>query len=288
MIAKLKEGSSKIVWLDFSDYAIRLFGKGYHDYLKSPESFISIVSQGQALLKSDVVSINVESFYADYINENKELVQTWANRKLGFAVKKLLASVEPKEIINEILSGLFFLYEHSKPLVIIVPSPKAWIRLIIDNVGDGTQRDIDSNQIEAASIYQAEWLGGFSKVGLAGIVIKEDLGSEMDMDSNLESYQPILNIADHYQWNTGVYFNNFSNPLLKLNDRFDFTLCTSNSIGNLLPLWEKGESTFGGLNAEFWLGEETSSLPSNALMFGEIPPESEPEMVLLQLKKIRS
>ncbi|WP_374723177.1 hypothetical protein [Peribacillus tepidiphilus] len=280
---------SKLVWLDYFDYAIRLFSNGKHDYVKKPDSFISIVSQGQALLKSDIVNVNIECFYIEYINENKELVQKWAEKKLGFAVKKLLASTEPKEIITEVLKGLSFLYEHSKPLVLIIPSPKSWVKMVLNSLENGINHKVEQDQIEAVAMYQAEWLRGFSKAGLSGIVIKEEVNLEYEIDHHLEFYQPILNISDHYQWSTGIYVSEFSGELLKFHEKFDFTLFSRNSKSDFIPLWEKEEPIFGGLNREFWQGEEeAAAVPSNALYFGKIPPDTEPETVLVQLKKIRS
>lgn len=277
------------VWLDFLDYANRLFAAGREDLWSNPDTFISIYSQGQGLLRSDVLSLSILDFYADFIHREPEVREPWMGRKPTFALKKLLALEEPRRVLLDVLSGLQTLYRGNPPIVLAIPSPQRLLLWLDSVVQLDQDHPISDDDIEAAAIYLAEYLRSFSTSGLSAIVIMESDSPLLDLNEALSLYQPVFNIVKHYQWSVGIQQEGIAHGITGDGDEVDFYLYGDSESSDLLPLWKKGLVIGGGLNRNFWEGNsDFSELPSIGLAYGMIPGNAEPEKVLAQLKKLHS
>jgi hypothetical protein len=277
------------VWLDFLDYANRLFAAGREDLWSNPDTFISVYSQGQGLLHSDVLSLSILDFYADLINRELDVKEPWTGRRPTFALKKLLALEEPRNVLLDVLSGLQNLYRGNPPIVLAIPSPQRLLLWLDSVVQLDQDHPISHDDIEAAAMYLAEYLRSFSTSGLSAIVIMESDSPLLDLNEALSLYQPVFNIVKHYQWSVGIQQGGTAHEITRGGDEVDFYLYGDSEISALLPLWKKGPAIGGGLNRNFWEGNSNlPELPSIGLTYGMIPGNAEPEKVLAQLKKLRS
>lgn len=287
----LKETGTKI-WLDYLDYANRLFAAGRDDLLHNPSTYISVISQGQGLLKSDVIFIHMNDFYRSFIQSHSTVAESWVGKKPTFAIKKTLALEEPKQIVTEVLKGLQSLFYGSKPIVITIDSPKAWIQWLHQMVLPNEQLHFNADELEGVSVYLAEFLRNFSTFGVSAIVINEGKESYLDHMQLLSCCQPILNIAKHYQWLVGYHIEQPVSQNLgikQISDKVDFTLFSASSIAEMLPHWESGFVSGGGLNKAFWTENgNPHEIPHGGLLFGKIPADAEPEKVLSRLNFLRS
>jgi hypothetical protein len=278
-----------MVWLDFLPYARRLFAGGNGDLWVNPALFLSVYSQGQGLLKSDVLSISIQDFYTAWVAGHPETVQAWMGKKPTFALKKLLALEEPKNRILEILSGLENLYQKRYPLVLAFPSPQKWLQSLHGIVQREGGAALAGEDVDAAAMYLADYLRSYSATGLSAIVIEESDSPFLALGEAAQLYQPVLNVAGHYQWPAGIRMDSTNWDIEELANGFDFYLLAQKGLADLLPLWEKRLPCVGGLNHDFWVnGQPLPTLPSFRLLYGRIPEDAQPEKVLERLNELRS
>lgn len=274
------------ILLDFIDYANLLFNNGNKDIYLKPATFISVFTQGEGLLKPDLLSIHVNPFYDVFLNENKELVDSWKGRKPSLTFKKALALEEPKLIISEIVTALKSLY--SKQLLITIDSPQKWFHQIQEVINPEKAESLSLDDLEKASMYIAEFLRSFSTLGVNAIVLREEKKSDFSNDEVLSSYQPILNVANHYKWPLGIQFDQGILEPSDISDKVNFYLFQSIDLAEISRLQDKGLSVGGGLNNGFWSGYLEETYTRKGLLFGKIPPDAEPEIVLEQLNALQA
>lgn len=277
------------VWLDFIRYAKRLFSGGRNDIWQNPNTFLSVFSQGQGLLRSDVLSIPVGEVYLKLLERESGLVEEWSGKRPTFVLKKLLALDEPRKFITEVLDGLQNLYRGVHPIVLTLPSPQKWLQWLHKVVRPGQEISINNDDVEAAAMYLAEYVRAFSTSGLAAIVLEEPDDPVFHIKEAITLYQPIVNLANHYQWSVGISLSGTTIEFSEGDYEVDFYLLANSDPVTISRYWEKGLNSGGGLNRDFWSGKQNVPKPyHNGFAYGEIPKEAEPELVLSQLKKLRS
>jgi hypothetical protein len=276
-----------IVWIDFINYANRLFAAGRNNLWSNEDTFISVYSQGQSLLKSDILSIPIHNFFQTWLSGNMDLLQIYAAKKTTFVLKKILAAEEPKRVIKSVLSGFENLYNGSKPVALVVPSPQLWLAWLDSIMCPQQAPSFGENEIEAAAMYLAEYLRDYSTSGLSSIVLEETENSPVDGTGIGSLYKPMINIARHYQWSTGLLIDGTLNKELKYDDEIDFYLIKGSDLPVLDPLLNKKDSIGIGLNEQFWSGQPINHETTN-FVYGAIPENADPETVLSQLMLIRS
>lgn len=280
--------NNKSIWINFVYYAKRLYTSSEgSDFWINPDTFISVYSQGQGLLRSDVLSIPVGEIYFNYLQQEQEVIHSWFGRKLTFAQKKLLALEEPRHFLVSVITGLQNLFQGAKPLVLVLPSPQKWLYFLKSLIDQENSQMISDYEIEAVSMYLAEYLRGLSTLGLSAIVIEESDSPSIEILEALTYYQPMLNVANHYKWQVGMNLKEVSENVEILKDKVDFLLLENSNVTQITSLWEQGIRSGGGLDKAFWLQNSSLAFTKRGLLYGEIPRETEPEEVLNKLKSLR-
>ncbi|MER2105915.1 MAG: hypothetical protein ABS949_03170 [Solibacillus sp.] len=229
-------------------------------------------------MQSDVLQIPVEPVYVNYLKKG-DFAQEWAGKKPTFLLKKLLVLEEPKQFMHEVLTSIQTTHLATTPVVIVLPSPQCWLKQLQQVVNPGQDARISEDDVEIAAMYMAEYVRLFSTLGIAAIVLDE---KQLPLGM-LPLYQPLFNVARHYQWLVGLKQETSDGELGQLMDFVDFLLVDNIGFTELLSCQENKFPIGGGLNRDFWLA--TSQVTAiKGLLYGEIPPDAEPENVLSQLK----
>lgn len=285
VFSQIKE--KRITFLDFIDYANHLLNKENNDLFLKPEVFISVFTQAERLLQPDLLNIHVNPFYQTYLEKENDLLQSLKNKRIHIAFKNILAQQQPKNVLSEIVNALKSL--SNKPIVLTIDSPQKWLLQVQETVSESKLSNFSLDDFERASMYMAELLRAFSTLGISAIVLSETNEIPFSLEELLNSYQPIINVANHYKWRLGIHLESTSIDIAVVNDKVDFYLNQSLGIEELSPFWEKGLSVGGGLNREFWKGNLQQKIePNRGLLYGKIPADAEPETVLAQLKALQS
>lgn len=261
------------LWLDFLAYANRLFNGNKGNLFGDASQFLSVYRQGQGLLQSDVVSIQMDDFYGAWLNSNADVMESWKGKKPTFILKKLLAEQNPKEILTEIMTGLTTLYP-GHPFVLVLSSPQKWLQWI-EQIIPG--KPWEHEDVDTATMYLADFLRNFSTISLSAILLKEGVDPSIGIKEAMTYYQPILNVAKYYNWAIGIE-HDWSDDELPM-DEIDYYLYSEMVL----------DSSVGGrLNKEYWLNQKPfSELETMCLYYGTIPEDTKPEWVLEKIKEIR-
>jgi hypothetical protein len=279
-----------MIWLDYIAYANRLFAGGKPELWQDPYLLITVYSQAQGLLRSDVIHIPVNKVYESWLEANSAEIEKWMGKRTTFVLKKMIALEEPRNILLEVLRGLTQMNSDAKPFALSLGSPQQWLQWISRIVRPSEEPTISNDDVESAAMYLADYLRIYSTAGISAIVMEETDNLISEISERIEFYQPILNLASHYQWSVGFSFPGEANNYLVSEKKVDFTLFGESQITSLLPFWEKKAPIGGGLNHSFWMfnGEERGSeFPVQGLLFGTIPEDANPELVLEKLKELR-
>ncbi|WP_078427664.1 hypothetical protein [Alkalihalobacterium alkalinitrilicum] len=277
------------IWLDYIDYAKQLFSSSNQNIFQNSALLISTYSQAQGLLKSDVIHLSVDQIYSAWIDTHPEDVKSWYGKRLTFALKKLLAMEEPRNILVDMINGLAQLNRDAKPFALNIGSPQYWLQKMSGIIRPNEEQVIGNEDIDSAAMYLSDFLRAFSTSGISAIVIQEVNDPSVGLQEALELYQPVLNLAKHYQWATGLSLPDASSRWEGYETQVDFTLFGGESISCLQSLQSKSTTIGGGLNEDFWNRKENldkKSIPQGVL-FGKIPQNANPETVLELLNQIR-
>lgn len=264
-------------WLNFTQYANKLFANGRTDLWENPDTFISVFGQGQALLQSDVLHIAIAPVYENYLKKS-HFVEQWDGKRPTFIVKKLFAVEEPKNIMGDILTNIQNSHLSSKPVALIIPSPQSWLEMIQSEAKTWSEDDIES-----VAMYVAEYIRFFSTLNIETIVLDEAANGALSLTERLPLYQPIINVAKHYQWLLGLKLPTINEEIKSVASKVDFTIIDNTMLTELQAFQANPLRIGGGLNREFWLTNSDSPI-LKGLLYGEIPVEAEPENVLNKLK----
>ncbi len=278
------------VWLDFHDYANKLFAQDAEDFWLNPMQYIFAVKQAQGMLRSDILSIPIIRFFENWLRIHPEALEKWKGKKPTFVCKKILTEEEPLQVLLEVTNGLKNLYPEQLPLVLVLSSPGQWLRLIQNHLSEEKATSFDSEAIESVAIYLADFLRHFSTSGISAILFEDQDDELVCLNEWGELVQPVINVGKHYQWSTGIRLkSDVAEDVLQSLSSLDFILFADASPSAIHSLWQQGLAHIGGgLNENFWnQGEIFPSSDSRGLAFGTIPAMAQPEKVLERLREFR-
>lgn len=268
IIERYQEGSG-LLWVDFLDYAQRLFSLAGS---VAVQDLVMTISQGQSLIRSDVVSVSAKAVYSQL-----SLGSVHEEIRALESIQKVFANAEPKTRLAAVLKGVAAVIGRECPLVLQVPSPKQWIKGMMP---PNSSWDTDPYLLDGASVYMAEFLRDFSDVGISGLVIQEKEPGD-NLAELLDIYQPVSNVARHYQWSFGFEWEGaFPVPLDDLLPLVDFLLLPTCQQSSVEDFWKNRVPVGGGLTDSFWASGELESMSSSRFGYGAIPAGANPENVL--------
>src|SRR5699024_8741257 len=110
--------SDRKIWLNMIKYSNQIFANGSDELWSKPTNFISIYSQGQNLLGSDVLSIPVKEIYRHFLKDKGHITDEWIGQDPVSLIEEILGFEEPKQFLSDVLEGLHNLFTGTLPLVV--------------------------------------------------------------------------------------------------------------------------------------------------------------------------
>jgi hypothetical protein len=186
------------LWVDAWDYGKALLAKGGEPPWLDVGELVAYHRQLQSLVSSDIVVIELESFYHSWLQQSPGLQEAMAAKKrLGYALKTLLADTGAREHLHEIVEALAGLYP-AQPVLLALPSPKRWMAIAYGQAHALDGVEVSWDDAESASMYVADYLRSFANCDIAGLLLRDSDGPASDEE--VARYQPVLNVAEHYRW----------------------------------------------------------------------------------------
>lgn len=273
-ITALASGAGRGLWIDFYDYAGNLLSQGRVPWLDQAR-FADFHGKAQGLLKSSVVTLPLVRVIEALLDEMPELAAAMRLKsRPGFPLRRLLQETALRDVTAALLQPLR-LACRDNPLVLALPSPARMLTLAFEIAHEGTLDPAQAesgDEIEAASVYLADFLRVFAESGLDAILLDEGEGGRAGQD--LDRYEPILNKAQHYRWEVGLKEASVRGDGA---EGFDFRLAPG------LPANVVGANVLGD---EFWSRDVPVHRPAGQLLHVTIPVSAMPEAVLSRLGAI--
>jgi hypothetical protein len=186
------------LWIDAWAYGKALLARGGEPPWGDVGELVAYHRQLQGLVSSDILVIELESFYHSWLQQAPGLQQAMAAKKrLGYALRTLLADTTAREHLHEIVEALAGLYP-DQPVLLALPSPKHWMEIAYCQAHALDEVDVSWDDAESASMYVADYLRSFAGCDVAGLLVRDSSGPAND--GELARYQPVLNVAEHYRW----------------------------------------------------------------------------------------
>lgn len=275
LIDRIANQSRPPVWLDDVAYVERLLGGGRTPWLESA-AFVAFRRKAAGLLKSELTVVPLARMTEAWLGTHAPLKDAMAAKKRAVApLRSLLAAedlranlVDTVRALRSAISGL--------PLVLSLPSPRLWVAQAY-RAALGSETEVGADEADAGAVYVAEFLRSFGEAGVDALLLEEAAGAEPSDASEIDWYQPVLNLAAHYRWDVG----------LRLPDAGGFKGEVRGLGFTIAPTLLSGALNGIALPAAFWNGAEAPSAPAGGFRFAEIPADAVPEKVLERLAVLR-
>ena len=267
----------KPLWVDGAAYSRRVLNKErawpWHD----TAAFVALLRKQQQLLQSDVLTIDFSDYYHTVFTTQAALVTAMGARsRANYALKTLLEDAASIERLAELV-GAVAQVKAATPLVIVCPSPKLWSETAVRAAQSDGQAELGWPEVERAAVYVAGFLRVFSQVGVDAVLIVDGANDGPSNAEELACYAPVLNVAGHYRWTTGLYQRGMMGSLpagalgFVINDRPIDAQCFGAVVDELL-----------------WGAAAAPARPTANFYFTTVPADAEPERVLARLAYARA
>jgi len=269
------------VWLKSSAYARRLLLGAGGDPWHSASAYLAWFAQAQGLLKPDVAVIEVGELFEAWLARHPGVQAELAGkRKPSFPLRKLLEQPAPRALLAEVIAAVLANLRGQVPLVLALPSPRAWLRLASAAAGRD-EAEFDAASVEDGAMYMADLARAVSSLEVGGILLDEEFAGPGAGPVDLELYRPMLNVAAHYRW-----------PLaLRVGPdgvREGAALAELDVLIGAAPLPAAAKAHGRDVGAALWSGAAPAPLAPREFYFAEIPSAARPEDVLDRLAGLKA
>jgi hypothetical protein len=288
LIDRLESTPRGVLWLDSIDYAANLLAGGRAPWLDAT-ALVAWFRKTQGLLGSDVVGLPLGALAQTWVGAHDELRVAMAARSPPLGIPSLAArsrTIYPLRILlaDEMLRA--HMVDVSRSLracvgealfALVLPSPRrAVAEAFALAFGADLNVEVGEDQADSASLYMADFLRIFGEAGADVLLLEESASGEPQSAAELACYQAVLNVAEHYRWDTGLRVSG---------TRYDGGESALSFViaPRLLPGTRMGIS----VPASFWQGATAPACPAGGFRFSDIPPDAAPESVLERVALLR-
>jgi hypothetical protein len=263
--AWLDGGRDRLVWIEFDDYAHRVFAGGAADWLRDANVFVGGVSQAQGVVASEVLSIDVLAPYLAHLepcgDDARETVQS------------MLQLEAPRDFVNDVVDALAHRFGDHIDLVLKVPSPGDLLRRA------GLGGDASFDELDDIGVGLSNVLREFSTKPLAGVLVASSGPLSLDEDEALES---VTGVARHYQWCVALSLEGAAAvPAEAPRIDADLLLLPAVRTADLRDAAASALVLGGGLGTGYWQADgEIPDRQARGLLYGAIPADTQPELVV--------
>lgn len=277
------QGGGRIrVWLKSSAYTTRLLLGEAGDPWESAAQYLAYFSQAHGLLRPDVAVVEVGELYDSWLARHPDLrAELGAKRRLSYPLRKLLEPEAPRAVLAEVLEAVAAHLRGQVPLVLAMPSPRAWLYRA-NLLAGRTDVELEADGVEDAAMYVADLLRVVSHLPVSGLLLEEDSACAGQGVIDAELYRPLLNVAHHYRWAVAMRLGLEPLPVWPAAAEVQAVIGA--------PALLEGASQAGGVDVggDLWSGQLVPALGATQFYFAEVPRAHRPELVLESLARLRT
>jgi len=274
-MAKLQDlaARSRLLWLDYTDYATNLLANGQAPWLDTA-ACVAWVRKAQSLLRSDVVMLPMGEVAAAWLDAHPAALEAMAakKRRVAAPLRALLADEGLRIRLVDLALALRAAFAQT-PLVLACPSPRRWVAWASARCTAGEAVEIDDDAVDAAASYMADFLRVFSQCGVDAVLLEESAETEPTSAAAVKLYQPLFNLAAHYRWDIG----------LRLPQATQYTQPTDGPGFVITPRVLAAPMLGLALPPPCWDTAPAPECPHGGFRFATVPAAAQPETVLARL-----
>lgn len=262
------------LWLDDADYAGRLLAGGAPPWLDA-SSCVAWRRKAQSLLSSDVITLPLGAVIGAFVESNAVLLEAMrARQRTLHPLKALLADNSLRTHLLELARALRASFVDTA-FALECPSPRLLAAETARRAFGATAGGLDDDDVDAASVYVAEFLRQFGETAVDAVLLMESADTEPANDEAMALYQPVINVAAHYRWQLGLFAPQ---------GRFA-GVGPSFVVGRQVAPAGKHAGVI--VDEEFWRSEVAPACPPHGFRYATIPAAVRPETVLARLAVLR-
>ena len=279
-LAHALDAGTPVLWIDFYDYAARLFPGGGVVPWFDDAAFAAFHGKAQSLLDSDVISLPVGRVAEALLQARPALVEAMgAKSRPAYPLRRLLEDDALRDAVAGLLAPLRAA-DGERPLALVLPSPRCWLaaayasahgRPLAPEVAD------DADEIDGAAVYVADFLRAFAGAGVDLVLLCEDDAGGPASAEALALYDPVVKTARHYRWAVG---------LLDVGGRLPAG--AGQDLDVVIAPTPDGARGGAVLPEAFWQHGDAPQALGARLVYASIPAGTVPEIVLERLAGLRA
>ena len=254
----------RLVWIEFADYARQVFAGGTDDWLHVANTYVGGVSQAQSVVATEVLSVDIGAAYLAELDQ--------AGGTPPQAVQAALQLEHPQRFNGEVIDALAHRFSDHVDIVLKVPSPGELLR----QAGASGEHSFDD--LDDIGIALSNLLREFSSKPIAGVLVAS---TEPISDDEAEALESVTSAARHYQWRVALSLECFEVcPQETPEVDADLLLLPGVGLSELAAAPTSSLALGGGLGAAFWHTDGEMPGPGRRLLYGAIPADTQPELVV--------
>ncbi len=265
------------LWIDAWRYGEKLLNRGEPAPWNDVGQLVSFAGKLQDLVASDVLMVEVRPFYDYWLQRNPELLEAMAEkRRLGYPLRTLLADQAARSLFHEHVEALCRT-NSQLPVLLAMPSPRQWMAWAHCRSRGVESVEVSWDDAESAAMYLADYLRTFADCALSGVLLRDAAGSGPRDLSEVARYQPVVNVAKHYQWHVVLDTGDDAGMTFPDADRMSVL---GSDIAGL-----SGVRATAGLVGQ---GEASPRGKAGCYCYVQVPETAVPESVLEHLENLRN
>ena len=285
----LEERKTPLFWLEYEDYALRVFAGGREEVRDDASHWASILADARRVLDSRVVSVDVTAPHLRAAARDPSWPERVAALGPVAAVVELLAAETPRRLVEDTLAATIHRVGSDVDVVLRVAAPPDLLRH-----HGATGQTLDFDDLDDVALALTERVRDFAEAAVAGVLIAT-AEPAAQLAEPLEAIESLVNAVGHYGWLSALRLGHcgVAEVPAAAPAAVDLLLLPDEEPGALATAWGEGRAVGGGLGATTFgagsgAGAGLDSLPPGALLYGDVPRDGVPEQILAILAAARS
>lgn len=253
---------SGALWIEYDDYAGRVFAGAPADWLGQAVRYANTLGQARKIVRTDVLTIDLTAPCLAHAPTAGSPIER-ARAALDDATARAFGA--------EVLDALAHKFAGDTDLVLKIASPRDVLRRC-GEAGEPAFDDLDDLATALAGLLRA-----LADKPVAALLLARE-GAQAWTADEADACEPLFGAAHHYGWSSVL---GVDVALLDGGEEFrdvDLLLCAEAPVDRLAS--SARPRVGGGLPASYWRGDAAPALPAGTLAYGVIPVDAEPERIV--------
>jgi hypothetical protein len=262
----------RVLWIEFDDYARRVFAGNPADWLKQATRCANTIAQARSVIRSEVLSLDV-------LAPVRAALEASSDEDAVERIRSALADPAGRAFTTEVLDALAHRFAQDLDLVLKLTSPR-------DLLAACGVEDPGFDELDDVTMALSELVRTFSEKPIAGLLLSRAAAEAVSADE-ADAYATLVGSAQHYRWITALALTAGS-PATGAVDGLDVDVLLYPELpaAQLAAVAADGVRCGGGLVRSYWLAPDAPATPDTGVLYGSVPESAEPELVLARVKAL--